>query len=535
MNKHWLCSLLLLGCGGRAASWDAPFTPTTAVGMDNAVVVMDSTLNRALVLTSSGALELEENLVPVGQHVVKAQASPDGKRLFVLSRGIWPRRNPGDEHPRLTLIETEPAPHVVKTYEFSDPLSGLVIDPDNEWAVLYVTSQDSRTVTNPNELLLVDLADLSRAPIPITVQSTSGSPQNFSFTSSLTVPNGDPRRLLVIETQNEVTLIDLLQSLSDDERAQSQVTIPMPQNQQGTTGTAAEVVFHDADATSGLDAELAVRLTNDTNVLLLPLAAPSSDSTRPFRVEPNLVDVGGTPATIQFVNTSDGVRLVALVPAQSSATLVDPSTSNATNVKLATPFTGIALVTADLATDTSGTDIALLWSTTTPTIGLWDLAQATTAATHGLQTLQVGASVRDVLNVPGDAFSTSKILEGQTGDFYVLDLKAKRSSPMVTNGHTYQLTISPDGLSRRLWAYAPSGEDFASVDLATLNPTQLHADSPIWNVFDIAQSGAATGRTAIVLHDSGDGLGATLLDALNPDSANTRFYSGLTYGGLNHD
>jgi hypothetical protein len=535
MNKLWPCSLLLLGCGGRPASWDAPFTATSAVGLDNAVIVMDPTLDRALVLRSPATLALEESEIPVGQTVVKAQASPDGKRLFVLSRGVWPRKNPSDERPRLTLVETDPTPHVVKTYEFGDPLSGLVVDSENEWAVLYVTSADSRTVTNPNEILLVDLADLDRDPIPITVQSTSGSPQSFSFTSTLTVPNGDPRRLLVVETQNEVTLVDLSQDLEDDERASSQVTIPMPQNQQGSKGSPAEVVFHDADAASGLDAELAVRLTSDTNVLLLSLDAPSSGSSRPFRVGPNLVDVGGQPTTIRFVQTDDGVRLAALVPANSSATLVDPSTSNVTNVMLSKPFTGIGLVTAALAGDASGTDIALLWSASTPTIGLWNLGQATSTATHGVEALEVGASIRDVLDVPGDAFPTSKILEAQTGDFYVLDLKQKRSSPMVTNGHTYQLTLAPDGQSRRLWAYAANGEDFSSVDLGTLNPTELHVDSAIWSVFDIAQDNGATGRTAVVLHDTGAGLGATVFDALDPDSASTRFYSGLSYGGLSHD
>lgn len=535
MNKHWLCALLLFGCGGRPEAWDASFTPSAPVGLDNAVVVMDTTLARALVLTSPGALELREDVLPVGQHVVKAQASPDGKRLFVLSRGVWPRRNASDEHPRLTVIETDPAPRIVKTYEFDDPLSGLVVDSENEWAVLYVTSGDSRTVTNPNEIFLLHLSELDRDPIPVTVQSLTGSPQSFSFTSKLDMPNGEARRLLVVEMQNEVTLVDLLPSLGDVERTTSQVTIQMSLNQQGQNATPAEVVFHDADAASGLEPQLAVRLQGDTNVMLLPLVAPSSSSTRPFSVVPNLVDVGGQASTIRFVNTDDGVRLAALVPSKPSAGLVDPNTGNVTSITLAKPFTGIALVTAELATDASGTDIALLWSSTTPTIGLWDLGKATTAATHGIDTLQVGASVRDVLNVPGDAFPTSKILEGQSGDFYVLDLKARRSSPMVTNGHTYQLTFAPDGQSRRLWAFAPSEEDFSSVELGTLNPTELHADSPVWNVFDIAQSGGAGGRTAVVLHHSGGALGATLLDAVAPDTANTRFYSGLAYGGLSHE
>lgn len=531
MKKHWLFAFLVVGCGGRPSSWETTFTPSDPVGLDNAVAVLDSSLNRALVLTSPGLLELQEDSVPVGTDVVKAQASPDGKRLLVLSRGVTPRRNPGDERPRLTVIETDPAPRVVRTYEFNDPLSGIVLDPENEWAVLYVTSTDDRPVSNPNEIVLVNLADLEREPIAMTVQSTSGSPQNFSFTSTLSVPNGDPRRLLVIETQNEVTLVDLSDSIDDDERASRQVTIPMPENQQGATGTPSDVVFHDANGT--LDSELAVALANDTNVLLLPLAPPTADSDRPFRIEPNLVDVGGEPSAIRFVNTDGGVRLAALVG--SNAALVDPATSNVLELPLSKAFTGITLVTSDLADATQGTDIALLWSNTTPTIGLWDLGEATSAATHGLDTLDVGASIRDVLDVPGDAFTTSKILEGVSGDFYVLDLVARRSSPMRTNGTTFQLTFAPDGQSHWLWAFMPTAEDFSSIDLDNLNPNVLYTERPIWGVFDVAQSNGAAGRSAIVLHQGDGDFGATLFDALTPDTANTRFYSGLAYKGLTHE
>jgi hypothetical protein len=530
MKKHWLCACLVLGCGGRPSSWDSTFTPTDPVGLDNAVAVLDPTLDRALVLTSPSPLVLAEDSLPIGQDVVSAYPSPDGKRLFVLSRGVSPRRNPSDERPRLTVIETDPTPRIARIYEFNDPLSGLVLDPQNEWAVLYVTSSDSRPVSNPNEILLVNLTDLKREPIAMTVQSISGSPQSFSFTSELSVPNGDPRRLLVIETQNEVTLVDLSDSLGDDERATRQVTIPMPENQQGATGAPAEIAFHDATGT--LDSELAVRLANDTNVLLLPLAAPAAGSDRPFHIEPNLVDVGGEPSTIHFVNTDAGTRLVALVG--TNAALVDPATSNVLNVSLSKAFTGITLVTSDLASDTS-TDIALLWSSTTPTVGLWDLGAATTTATHGLHTLAVGASIRQVLDVPGDAFTTSKILQGVSGDFYVLDLVAQRSSPMLTNGHTFQLTFAPDGQSQRLWAFTPSAEAFASIDLGNLNPNELNTERPIWDVFDIAQSNGGVGRTAIVLHQGDSGFGATLFDAIAPDTANTSFYSGLAYGGLTHD
>jgi hypothetical protein len=73
------------------------------------------------------------------------------------------------------------------------------------------------------------------------------------------------------------------------------------------------------------------------------------------------------------------------------------------------------------------------------------------------------------------------------------------------------------------------------LDLGTLSPASLSSEEPIWDVFDIAQSRGAKGRTAIVLHDSGGDLGATVLDALAPDDGNTRFYSGLGFGGLSHE
>jgi hypothetical protein len=267
--------------------------------------------------------------------------------------------------------------------------------------------------------------------------------------------------------------------------------------------------------------------------LLLPFAAPASGSSRPFRVEPNLVDVGGVPSSIHFVRTDDGVRLAALVG--SNAVLVDSATSNTTKVGLSKSFTGITLVTDALGGGAGGTDIALLWSSAAPTIGLWNLGRAIGSALHGLETVDIGSSITSVLDVPGTDFPTSKILVSGNGDFYVLDLAARRSSPMSTNGRRFSLVFAPDGQSHRLWAFAPQGYDFSSLDLDTLKPVSLTTQAPISQVFDIAQRGGAGGRTAIALHVSATNLGATVFDGLNPDDGNTRFYGGLAYGGLTHD
>lgn len=535
MRTGLLLSCLLVACGGRPDAWDKEFAPRQAVGLNQAVAVIDSSLDRALLLSSPGFLELRTDVLPIGKNATTVQASPDGSRLFVLSKGVEKRRNPGDERPSLTLIDTNGTPRVVRQYWFSESVSGLVLDPELEWALCYATAEDGGVVRNPNEIFLIDLVNLENHAVNLTIQSPlGGSPQRFTFTSALQVPNGDPRRLLVVETQREVTLLDL----SEVANGGRQVTQPLPENQSGAISKPAQVVFHDRQTffdTSGneqvLEPELAVRFDNDSSVLFLPLAAPPPGSDRPFRLEPNIVDVGAQPSNIEFVRTDDGIRLVALVSGR--AALVDPRTSNVTPVELPRAFTSITRVTDELETpDGNETDIALLWSDRATTVALWNLGEATATARRGLSTLEVGSGISQVLDVPGEAFRTYKVLRSVTGDFFVLDLAANRSSPMSTNGLNFSIKLSPDG--QRIWAYATDGTEFSSIDLGSLSRIKLGVDRPISGLFDIGRANS-DGRSAIVLHQRESEFGVTLLDALRPDSTETRFYSGLVYEGLTHE
>jgi hypothetical protein len=528
MKRYFLLSTLLFACGGRPDAWDDAFAASQPIGLNETVAVLDPGLDQALFLRSPGPLALAADVLPVGQNVATMRASPDGQRLLVLSRGVQPRTKSEDQRPRLTVIDTAGGPRITREYEFNDPLSGLVLDPELEWAVLYATPGDSTLVANPNEIQLVHLANLEEEPQPLTIRSLGSSPRGFVFTSPLSVPNGDPRRLLVVQTEREVTLVDL--SRSGEALAESQVT------QAGLTHAPTQVVFHDRDVVRDpedgqeyeVDPQLAVRLEGDSNVLLLPLAAPSAGEDKPYRLEANLVDVGGRASSIDFVRTDYGVRLVALTGA--SASLVDPRTSNVTPVTLARQFTQIARVT-DALDAGAGADIALLWSSTVQSLGLWNLGASTTTASRGLDTLEIGTGVEAVHDIPGDAHPTVKVIEGHTGNFYVLDLATRESSPMVTNNSLVSLSVAPDG--ERLWAFVPGDRRLTSVNLDDLHPVTVSAQRPIQSVFDIAN--ATGGRSTLVLHNVDQSLGVTVLNALAPDGADTRFYGGLIYGGLVHD
>lgn len=523
MNKAWWLPLLVVGCGGRPEALNRGFVSQQTVGLNDSVAVLDPSLDRVLMLSSPGALELAVTPLPVGLNVATTKASPDGKELFVLSRGRQPRRLDTDQLPRLTVIETAPSAHIARNYTFNDPLSGLVLDEKMEWAIAYVTPDDRRAVRNPNEIFLIDLLHEDADPIPMTVKSGGSSPKAFLFTDPLLLPDGAEHRFLVVQTEHDVVLIDLADATNAEN---NQIRVEMPRTEQDAAGSPAQVVFHsvfrdDEAPERNVESEIAVRMGNDSNVYLL-----SFSDGDPYSLRPNLVDVGGLPSTIEFVRTNAGVRLLALVGGKGA--LVDPLTSNAVQVDLKTAYKRITRVTEEVSAAQGG-DVALLWSDQAPEVGLWNLGQSTTTS-HGLETLDVGTTVSQVIDIPGESFPTFKILESRQGDFYVLDLANQETSPMETNGRDFNVASAPDG--RRLWAFLPGGSDFASIDLQNRHAISLTAERPISALFDVSQTGGRDGRTAIVLHEGDGDLAATVLNALDPDSADTRFYSGLVYEGI---
>jgi len=212
--------------------------------------------------------------------------------------------------------------------------------------------------------------------------------------------------------------------------------------------------------------------------------------------------------------------------------LVDPDTATTQSVQMPAAFSGIRRITDELNPSAMAEDgdVALLYGANITKIAYFNLSGAPGALFRSIEPYDIGVSVKNVIDVPGEAYFDHKILETPNQQFYVLDLHTRESAPMKTNGGL-SLEVSPDG--ERVWAYNPGQPGFASVDFAKLHPVSLIAERPVSNVFDI--EGASGQRSAIALHlaaGAGLGIGATVLDALSPSTANARFYSGLELGGL---
>jgi len=525
MNKlAWLmCSALALGCGGRPSSWDTSFTTAnsqsglaSAYGLTGSVAVLDTSLGRVAMLSSPSTLALASTAIDLGTDLAAARVSSDRKTLFALSRGVQPQRTAHDEKPQLLLIDGGSTPRFSRSYTLTEPMNQLVLDPKNEWAVVYGSSG---VVVNLNELVLVNLARTGAEALSFkTLLSFGGNPTRFTFTAPLAIPGGEPRRFLIVERDSDLVLIDL----ADPER--DAVTVPLPSTDAGGTASSAQVVY-DADSAS-----IAVRVTATTSVFMLQLAAPTAAG-QDYSVVTNLVDVGGQPAAIDFVHNAQGLRLVALVA--SSAVLVDPDTATTQSVLMPAPFTGIRRITDELnpaAMPATDGDVALLYGPNITKIAYFNLSGAPGALFRSIEPYDIGVSVKNVIDVPGETYFDHKILETPNQQFYVLDLHTRESAPMKTNGGL-TLEVAPDG--ERVWAYNPGQPGFASVDFAKLHPVSLIAERAVSSVFDI--EGPDGHRTAIALHLAtgyNPGFGATVLDALAPSTADARFYSGLELAGV---
>jgi hypothetical protein len=518
---------VLGGCGSRPSYWDTPVTGTAnSYGLANGVALVDDADHRVVMLTALGDQQLARRAFPVGHHVVSTVTSPDRRHLFVLSTGDWPRRKITDEAPSLTVIGfDDPKSFDPKStrYDMTVPLPNLAVDPAGQWAVAYAGSGAPQSfVENANELVIFNLSVRDSKPTARNIRSFGGTPQRLTFTPKLQLPRAQAR-LLIIETDIDVTFLNL-----DNPTPSTEVTVPL------TSGTGAQpvnpagVVVDAFDSTNPADARVALRAADNRNVFTFTLGGSPSDVVD-FRPAINVIDVGGVPSDIAFVRTGDrGLRLAALVPTISSAVLVDPDSSVTTQVTLPAPYSKLSLVT-DVVGSSPLTDVAMLWNASTRSasgVAFWDLRNTVDQPYFSIEPVTVSRPIQAVDDVTNN--EKLKVLEtaDNTTGFFVLDLAQRTASPLQTVSRA-SLAIAPDG--QRLWAFAQGGTDLAKLDFATLNPVPVKTEPPIDAVHDVARADGAS-RSLIAIHAGGT-LGATVFDAVNPDTATSRRVSALLLEG----
>jgi hypothetical protein len=539
------CVASLNACGGRPSYWNNPIgSGANSYGLANGVALVDDASHRVVMVTVPAAdLQVAEQSLSIGHQVVNVSVAPDATRLFVLSAGDWPRRTLKDEFPSLTVIGF-PSGWVAQAqqYQMSEPLESLALDPAGNYAVAYAgtgagaaSPSTSSFVQNPNEIVLFDLK--MQRTVTRTIQSFGGTPQRLFFTPTLQLPAG-PRRLLLIETDIDLTMLDLTNAFNAS--PPPEITVPLTSDTTTQQVTTAGLAVDGRNPKDPNDARFAVWASNNTNVFTLQLVAAASGAKNDFVPTIKLTDVGGIPSDVAFVETEDatapnGVALevAALVPSRTSAVLVDPDNSLTTTVMLPAPYANFSLVTPEVgstpgASPVSGTDVALLWNGgggAQSGVALWTLTHSVQQPYASIATLGATAPIAHTYDVPFPNTQLKVLQMANSQGFYVLDL-ASHTAPPLDTMQSATLSIAPNGL--RLWAFDTGGTDLAAIAFKTLNPVPLTTDLVIAGVYDIARPDG--GRALVAIHDQG-AIGATVFDANNPVTATSRRVASLLLEG----
>ncbi len=522
----------LAACGDRSAAWeDAPATTSLTVGLADRVVVIDDALHRALAIAPQADGSARFTTTTVGHTVTAAVATADRARLLVLAAGDQPRKTNKDEPPSLAILTATGS----QRFPLESPHSGVALDPEGRYAALYAlpaaAGSTPNFVENPNEIVIVDAAP-GEAPrlVPHTLRSFGGRPQRLTFTAPLGLPGGT-RRLLVVETDRDISLVDL--ASIHDPTPRPDITIRLTSGSSATTAKPAGIAIDDGDPTVDDDARIGVRLDNDASVVLITLSRGTNGELQPTL---NLAAVGGTPTDIAFVRagagsadpTKAGLRLAALVPGTRRAVLVDPATSITTDVSLPDAYSKLALVTAE-AGGGAGGDVALLYGGYTSASGgvaFLSLGKASGEPYRSVEVLSLGSAIGSVLAVPAPNANLKILSQTNGAGFFVLDLAARTASPLQTRSAASLLTAA-DG--SRLWAYQARTGNLSRIGLDDLHPVSVPLERPIDAAFDVARVGG--GRTLIALDKSGL-FAATLVDADRPDATQARTYPAIALEGI---
>jgi len=155
-------------------------------------------------------------------------------------------------------------------------------------------------VTNPNELVVVDLAPGATTPaVPVTLHSFGGRPEKLVFAPELSLPSGKAH-LLIVQSAQDLSLVSL------DVPTRPEITVRLADAAAATTPRPAEIVVDDGDPSKTDDARIGVRFENDTSVMtlqLVPASGPNGFAPTPTS------RTWAAPSALAFVRTDGGLRL----------------------------------------------------------------------------------------------------------------------------------------------------------------------------------------------------------------------------------
>lgn len=503
-----------VGCGDQSDTIYQGFEfPEGPVALDDTLVFVDTANHQALLLDASAKQPTAEVLraaLPYGAgHAERRNGNHD--EALVLCAGRRSTRDAQEEPAALSVIS---GTGKLRSYELGNtPFDSIVQSDDGAYAVLFRKEiEDGRVLSNSNQLAIVNLeakpgkdAVLHRTPASFGHRPTS------AVFSPLVRINEEDRRLLVVLSDAEVTLIDL-------DHPDRRETVVQLSGASGRSIAPAQVLWA-ADGAPIMYVRGAA--SDDVFMFRLEYRVPAGDQ-NDFRPSINQLGGGSGPSDmVLFTDDPDGdgkgdARLLVVSRGIRSAIVIDPNSSKASIAPLTAAAERVLLYTAASPKDTVVRTRAFIYAVGSDAVSFVDLEDIAERKARNVETLTLGSKITHVLPLLED--NRVVLLHADQG-VSVLDL-AQRTAVPISSSVTLDDALF-DGVRERLWV-APNGSDrIGMLDLNTGATDELLLDTSIERLVPMFNAGRV-----VAVHRSSVGH-VTFIDAKAPSRDTARSVRGF--------
>jgi len=533
-----------LGCGSRDSRLEADVTVVdiAPLGTDLAYLQSSGVLQRVNVVADVPKPETTKTNVRSGPWKLAKRPQPAGasvpEELLVLSRGVTDTHGQVLEMPALTAISVN---NEERVYELSQPNQRLRLSDDGNYAVLFDNpdfSNSDALLTNRNEIAIVDL---SKAPVksdhgnPVirTLDAVGGTPQDLWFANLNGIGN-----FVMFSFPKGVSLSQLTDPSDHGHKIELTTWVP------GAGSNLAPVADAKVDSDTGNTDTRKIYLRNDASPDVQVISVSKDKDTGAIGVSQNTLTVGTSAPTDFLVyslpvsatdpnSQSVSTRLLATVGKQVAVVAADSNTVTAVPISYLAnhilPYTGTS------PKDDTVKQRALLYAPDQTGVTFVDLEDLEAKTTKALQAVDLGATLRSVLQLP--SLPNSLVLFMNLGGVEVLDLQTRRWSPFGSNVAFTTTMVDPS--QYRTWV-AASGDDRvgyvnfdfgdlqAISDQPSLSIGNINLDDPIEHFFRIDSGGVKKG---IVTHNRVGGS-LTIFEAVKPERATSKKLEGFLLSNL---
>lgn len=502
----------LAACGDEGDRFREPVGSTgTPVALGEQLVFVRQQDHSALYVGpdafDDGRVERVE--LPVGPTQPVLRLGDGAPEALVLCAG---RRGSREEAPVPATLAVLDAEGNQRRYTLGNPFHDIRQSEDGRFAVLLKSANTGRLLDNPLEIAIVDLDEDGDTGVTLRTPRSFGDAPNQVYFSPLMRIGEEDRRLAVVFSAADVTLIDL------NHLDRTETTVPLS----GSTGrdiVPQQVVFDTERAT------LYVRGSASDDLYVFQLEPQvSEEDQNDFKPFVNLLPTGQGPRDMALYDLGEGPRLLVVAEASRQAVIVEAGSSRTTPIPLEASADRVLLFDATSPSDSEVSRRALLYDIGGVTLTFLDLEDAEQQRARNLESLSLNNPVSRVIPL----LEEGMVLVLHDGAAVsLLDLADRTVTPISTAQSLSDASF--DAARKRLWVAPPRQPWVGYLDLSTGQTGELLLDARVQSFVPMPQADQFA-----VVHESELGM-VTVFDAAEPERDSARTLHGYLIDGLLED